>query len=171
MSAAEKTWATNRLDQYVAKEVMPPPVVQTLRLGTLDEWRPGWIRKQWEPQPELLHIDGSIFGGYIAALADQALAFAAMTVVPGESVFRTLNLNVNFIRVSGAQPLIIEAVVVAQTRQMITVRATIKREDGELIAEASAQQILQPFEDALRRFETKGKVSATNSAANSSGST
>lgn len=66
-----------------------------------------------------------------------------MTVVPADSVFRTINLNVSFIRVGRAHPLTIEAVVVAQTRQLITVRVTFKREDGELIAEASAQQVLQ----------------------------
>mgnify|MGYP003393349844 CR=1 FL=1 len=155
MTDAVKTWATERLDQLVAGKVSPPPVVQTLQLGTLDKWRPGWIKKRWQPQPELLFIDGSLFGGYIAALADQALAFAAMTVVPAESAFRTLNLNVSFIRVGRAHPLDIEAVVVAHTRQMITVRATIKREDGELIAEASAQQILQPFEEALKLSQNK----------------
>jgi len=66
-----------------------------------------------------------------------------MTVVPADSVFRTINLSVNFIRVGRAHPLAIEAVVVAQTRQMITVRATVKRDDGELVAEATAQQLLQ----------------------------
>src|SRR6266436_4853272 len=85
---------------------------------------------------------GAVQGTGIA-LADQALAFAAMTVVPADRVFRTINLNVNFIRVGRAHSLAIEAVVVAQTRQLITVRATVKRDDGELVAEASAQQVLQ----------------------------
>jgi acyl-coenzyme A thioesterase PaaI-like protein len=65
----------------------------------------------------------------IAALADQALVFAAMTVVPGDQVFRTINLNVNFIRVGRVHPLEIEAVVVAQTRRLLTLRATLRRED------------------------------------------
>jgi uncharacterized protein (TIGR00369 family) len=111
-------------------------------------WGPGWIKKRWQPHPDLLNVDGSLFGGYIAALADQALAFAAMTVVPADCVFRTTNLNVNFIRVGRAHPLEIEAVVVAQTRRLLTVRATLKREDGELIADASAQQVLQPPDQA-----------------------
>ena len=67
-----------------------------------------------------------------------------MTVVPADRVFRTINLNVNFIRVGRGQPLAIEGTVVAQRRQMLTVRVTLKRENGELIAEASAQQALQP---------------------------
>jgi uncharacterized protein (TIGR00369 family) len=144
MTPAPSTWATRRLDEIVSGQAVLPPVVQRLGLGGLDEWGLGWIKKRWEPHPELLNVDGSLFGGYISALADQALAFAAMTVVPADSVFRTINLNVNFIRVGRAHPLVIEAVVVAQTRQMITVRATLKREDGKLIADASAQQALQP---------------------------
>jgi len=145
MTSAPSTWATRRLDEIVSGQAVLPPVVQRLGLGGLGEWGVGWIKKRWEPHPELLNVDGSLFGGYIAALADQALAFAAMTVVPADSVFRTINLNVNFIRVGRAHPLVIEAVVVAQTRQMLTVRAMLKREDGELIADASAQQVLQPF--------------------------
>jgi len=146
MDATPRTWATERLDELVNGPVtILPRVIQTLRLGALDEWGVGWIKKRWRPHPDLLNVDGSLFGGYLAALADQALAFAAMTVVPADSVFRTINLSMNFIRVGRAHPLVIEAVVVAQTRQMLTVRATLKREDGELIAEASAQQALQPY--------------------------
>jgi len=53
---------------------------------------------------------------------------------------------VNFVRIGRTQPLHIEARVVAQTRQMITVRAEFHREDGELLAEATAQQLLMPFD-------------------------
>jgi uncharacterized protein (TIGR00369 family) len=119
--------------------------VETLRLGTLREWGEGWIKKVWTPAPELLNSDGSLFGGYIAALADQALAFAAMTTVPPDAAFRTINLQVNFIRVGRAHPLWIEARVVATTKRLLTVRADFRRDDGELIAEASAQQLVTPF--------------------------
>lgn len=139
------TWAQERLDKLVRGEALPPPVVQTLRLGTLDAWGEGWIRKRWEPAPELVNADGSLFGGYIAALADQALAFAAMTVVPAEAMFRTVGLQVSFVRIGRAHPLLIEARVIAATRQLLTVRADICRDDGELIADASAQQLILPF--------------------------
>src|SRR4029453_13329062 len=119
MTAAPRTWATERLDEIVNGPVtILPPVVQALRLGGLDEWGVGWITKRWQPHPDLLNVDGSLFGGYIAALADQALAFAAMTVVPADRVFRTINLNVNFIRVGRAHPLDIEAVGGGQPGQL-----------------------------------------------------
>ncbi len=76
-----ETWATKRLDQLVLG-AEPPPVIKTLQLGTLDSWGLGWAKKTWTPSAPLLNVDGSAFGGYIAALADQILAFAAMTVVP-----------------------------------------------------------------------------------------
>jgi uncharacterized protein (TIGR00369 family) len=125
--------------------VVLPPVTQTLRLGTLDAWGPGWIRKSWTPDPDLLNVDGSLFGGCIAALADQALTFAAMTVVPDGMVFRTLNLSVRFHRVGKAEPLRIEGKVTSQTRQIISVSVELLRPDGKPIAEASAQQFLQPM--------------------------
>jgi uncharacterized protein (TIGR00369 family) len=139
------TWASERLTALAEGAATPPPIVETLRLGLLDAWGEGWVRKSWRPSPGLETADGMMFGGYIAALADQVLAFAAMTVAPDDAGFRTLNLNLNFLRVTPAQPLAIEARVVARTRQLITVRAEFRREDGELIADATAQQLLMPF--------------------------
>ena len=138
------TWATERLDALKAGATEVPPVVTTLKLGTLEDWGPGWVRKTWQPAPEILNGDGSLFGGYLAALADQILAFAAMTVVPDENYYRTINLQMQFVKVGAARPLTIEGRVTAATRQLITVEADFRREDGELIARAAAQQILMP---------------------------
>lgn len=135
------TWAIERLNALCAG-AEPPPVVGTLGLGTLAAWGDGWARKHWDPRPELLNTDGSLFGGYLAALADQALAFAAMTVVPADYMFRTVNLHVQFLRVGRAERLLIESRAIAQSRQMISCRAEFRSEDGALIAEASAQQFL-----------------------------
>ena len=140
------TWATDRLDALMAGTATPPPIVQTLKLGLIDDWGEGWVRKSWRPSTELATADGSLFGGYLAALADQVLAFAAMTVVPGDRLFRTVNLQMNFLKVGRSHPLIIEARIVAQTRQLVTARAEFRREDGALIADATAQQILMAFD-------------------------
>jgi uncharacterized protein (TIGR00369 family) len=139
------SWATERLDALVAGKAEPPPVVRTLQLGTLDDWSEGRVSKRWIPTEDVLNGDGSMFGGYIAALADQMLGFAAMTVVPEGSAFRTINLNVQFIRVGRAHPLLIEAMVVSATKSLIVVEVVFLREDGELIARASAQQLVMPY--------------------------
>ena len=141
------TWATERLDALKAGSVTPPPITQTLKLGLIDDWGEGWVRKSWRPAPELATADGSLFGGYLAALADQVLAFATMTVIPADRLYRTLNLQMNFLRVGRSDPLAIEARVVAQTKQIITVRAEFRRPDRVLIADATAQQIVMPFDE------------------------
>ncbi len=140
------TWATERLDALISGKDEPPPVIQTMRLGTLDAWDEGWVGKRWEPDADLLNGDGSMFGGTIAALADQILGFAAMTVVPEGSAFRTINLQVQFLRVARAHPLLIEARVTAHSASLIAVEADFFREqDKSLIAKASAQQLLVPM--------------------------
>ena len=138
------TWATDRLDLLKARAVPPPPVVATLKLGLLDDWGPGWARKVWTPEPDLLNADGSLFGGYVAALADQILAFATMTVVPDGMAFRTINLTVRFVKVGRDAPLAIEGRVVAQSRNLITVEADFRQGEA-LIAHADAQQMLVPL--------------------------
>ncbi|MFY8208566.1 MAG: PaaI family thioesterase [Caulobacter sp.] len=140
------TWATERLDSLKAGTAVPPPIVRTLKLGLIDDWGTGWVRKSWRPDPDLATADGSLFGGYLAALADQVLAFATMTVVPHDRLFRTVNLQMNFLKVSRNEALVVEARVVAQTRQLITTRADFRRPDGVLIADATAQQIVMSFD-------------------------
>lgn len=135
------TWATARLDALVAGAAAPP-VVATMRLGTLDAWGEGWARKRFEPATDQLNGDGSLFGGLIAALADQMLAFAAMTVVPGDHLFRTTNLSVSFFKLGKRQPIDIEARVIVHSRQLIHVRAEFRTIEGALLADASAQQVL-----------------------------
>jgi uncharacterized protein (TIGR00369 family) len=137
------TWATQRLDALIAG-VAPPPVVTKLELGTLDSWGDGWAKKRWVAMPDLMNGDGTMFGGYLAALADQMLAFATMTVLPADQVFRTANLSVSFYKI-GRGDTDIEAKVVSQSRQMIAVRATFRSPDRTLLAEANAQQILTPM--------------------------
>jgi acyl-coenzyme A thioesterase PaaI-like protein len=64
------SWASERLAALKAGTVELMPVVKTLQLGGLHDWASGWVRKVWEPRPELLQSDGTMFGGYLAALAD-----------------------------------------------------------------------------------------------------
>lgn len=142
------TWATDRLDVIKAGTADIPPVTATLSLGLLDDWGPGWVRKSWTPKLELLNGDGSLFGGYLAALADQVLTFAAMTVAADDVHFRTVNLQLQFVKVGRAHPLAIEARVVSASRQLITVSAEFRRPDGELIATAQAQQVTTPKREA-----------------------
>jgi uncharacterized protein (TIGR00369 family) len=73
------------------------------------------------------------------------VSFAAMSVVPDGSAFRTINLSVQFFRIARNEPVVIEARVVAQTKQLISVEAEIRTSGDRLIAKASAQQVIVEF--------------------------
>jgi uncharacterized protein (TIGR00369 family) len=139
------TWAKDRLDALVAGTGKLPPIVQTLQLGSIDAWGEGWVRKSWRPVPELATNDGLLFGGYIAALADQVTNFAAMTVIPENRYHRTVDLRVTFLKVGRSQPLNIEGRVVGQIGPLVTARVEFRGEDGALVAEATAQKLLLEF--------------------------
>jgi|SRR5215217_1658923 len=139
------TWATDRLDALIAGSAGPPPVVTTLRLGLVDAWGEGWARKRWEPHADILNGDGSMFGGYLAALADQMLAFTAMTVIEDPCAFRTTDLQVRFFKIGRAHPLLIEGRVTSRSRSLIWAEVEFRREDGELMAKATGQQFVTPF--------------------------
>jgi uncharacterized protein (TIGR00369 family) len=139
------TWATDRLDALKSGTATPPPVVRTLQLGMLDDWGRGWARKRWTPQPDLLNIDGSMFGGYITALADQVAAFATLSVLEDGEAFRTLNLNTSFFKVGRSDALDIEGRVVVRTKSIVAVEVQFIRQGGELIAKATAHQAIVPL--------------------------
>lgn len=139
-------WAIDRLNRLKSKEAPLVAVAETLRLGGLDDWSEGRASKRWVPCEAVLNVDGSMFGGHIAALADQMMAFAAMSVVPDGSAFRTINLNLQFFKVGRAHPLQIESRVTAQTKSLISVEVDFLREgDGMLIARGAAQQMVLPI--------------------------
>ncbi len=135
------TWATGMLDNMKAGTHRVPRVTDYLKLGLIDDWGEGWIRKSWSLQREFLHPDGTLFGGYIAALFDQAFALATMTVVAEDEAYRTSNLSVSFLSLSRSEPLEIEARVVSRSRRLVTLESKIFSTDGEVRAIATAQQI------------------------------
>lgn len=55
----------------------------------------------------------------MAGLADQARAFAAMTMVPPNAAVRTINLQAHFMLGGRAHPLRIEARVAATTDRLL----------------------------------------------------
>ena len=138
------TWATEMLDNMKRGTHPVPRVTETLRLGLIDDWGEGWIRKSWAPKSEFMHPDGTLFGGYISALFDQAFALAAMTVVADTEAYRTSHLNVSFLSLSRSERVTLKARVVARSRRLITLEAKMLGPGDEVRALATAQQITTP---------------------------
>jgi uncharacterized protein (TIGR00369 family) len=131
-----------RLDQLVAGTAPKPPHVETLELPQIKGWLPGRVWTQWTVDPKLFHNGGAAFGGFLAALADQALGLATMSVLEDGEVFTTSDLRVSFFRPVARGSLHIEAQVIHRGRGMVQAEVVFTRDDGKVAGKATATQVI-----------------------------
>lgn len=134
------------LDGYV-NGTTPEPLVNTkLGLGTLDEWSPGYVAKSWLVSRDLFH-GNALFGGYIAALADQMLGLAAMTVLKDDQFIGTTQMSINYLAPVQGGDLRIEGRVVQQRGKSIYCECCFYVAEA-LVAKASATQVVYVIKPA-----------------------
>lgn len=143
----------DRLTAIADGSLTLPAVLQRLRLGRLSSWRTGFVEKEWTVDRDFCTGQGTahqaLFGGYVAALADQVLTFAAMTVADDDHFFRTSGLQISFFRPISRGVLRIEGRVVNGSRSLLHVEADFFLDDGKLAAKASAVLTLQPMKPEI----------------------
>lgn len=131
------------LDGFVSGSTPEPTVNVKLGLDpALAEWRPGFVEKVWTVDTDLFH-GRALFGGYIAAMADQVLGLAAMTVLEDDLFFGTTNMSISYLAPVTGGELRVEGVVVRQQKRSIYVECTFYS-DTEIVARASATQVTYP---------------------------
>ncbi|MEL7028675.1 MAG: PaaI family thioesterase [Pseudomonadota bacterium] len=121
----------------------PPKFAPMIALGAgeLSSWSEGVVKARWRINETFRLPDGSMFGGYIAALADQILALATFSVLPeDDDRFRTANLQTNFFRPLTGEWMNVEARVVNVSRRLIHVEGDFMNEDGKVAAHCTAVQ-------------------------------
>jgi uncharacterized protein (TIGR00369 family) len=103
----------------------------------------GAARLRYVPGEQLNNPVGSVFGGFTAAMIDDAAGTAAW-FGGGKRPFATAQMSINFIRPALAgQALIAEATVTGAGQQQVFVEVRIAREaDGKLVASGSIVQTL-----------------------------
>jgi uncharacterized protein (TIGR00369 family) len=123
------------LDNIVAGRSALPPAVENLCLGTISEWLPGYARKEWAVNPEFFTAVG-LFGGYLAALADQMFVLSSISLLEDWEIPRTTSLQIDFFRPVSSGTLIIEGNVVNRSKRLIHVEVTFRDDYGQLAAKA-----------------------------------
>ena len=114
------------------------PIAQYLGMR-LVELTPGYAKISMKLRPEYLNFNGYIFGGIIAAVADQAFAYATNSLI-SQSI--ASQFNIHFI--NGAKvgdELISECRVVKSGRRVGVSEMTVTNQDGKLIAKATGTTI------------------------------
>ncbi len=138
------TFATDRLNDLVSGKATLPRVTTCLKMGGLDSWEPGMVRKTYQLHDDFKHPDGTLYGGYLSALADQMATFAAMTVIPDGHLWRTQNLEIDFFRLIRGETLTAVGRVRNHGTTLIHTVIEFIREDNKCAAEARGTLFLTP---------------------------
>ena len=124
----------NELKKHAETE----PVATFLGLKLL-ELTEGYARIAMKMRPEYVNFNGMIFGGIIAAAADQAFAYATNSVItPNVAV----QFNIQFISaVAADDELTAECRVLKRGKRVCISEITVTSREGKLIAKASGTTI------------------------------
>lgn len=133
------------LDGIVARTNDPPPFVPVLRLPGIEGWERGRVWGEWKVDPDLFTLAGTLFGGYLAALADSFVGLAMTTTLADDETFTTSDLRISFFRPVATGTLEIAAEVLNRGRRMAHVECVFVNDADKIVAKATATQVLVPL--------------------------
>jgi uncharacterized protein (TIGR00369 family) len=136
-------WA-ELLDGIVAGTSVPPPVVGALRLPPIQGWERGRVWGEWKFDPDLMNAAGTLFGGYLAVLADSFVGLAMLSTMPDDEWFTTSDLRISFFRPVTKGTLQVAAEVLNRGRRMAHCECVFVNDDDKVVAKATATQVIIP---------------------------
>jgi uncharacterized protein (TIGR00369 family) len=100
---------------------------------------PGVVAFECDASPRFANPMGGVHGGIIATLLDSALGCAVQTVLPDQTGYTTLSLEVKYLRpvAVDAGPLTATGTVVHAGRRQATAEGTLIDDAGRLLASAT----------------------------------
>lgn len=131
------------LDQVVAGETPTTEYARALRLPRPQSWEPGRVTTRWEVDPGLKTPWGNVFGGYLAALADETAGLTALSVLEEGETFATGDLRLTPMRAVREGVITVEGTVLHRGRSTIHVEVQFRSDDDRLLAKASAIQVVR----------------------------
>jgi len=124
-------WAAARGDAPM------PPAAELLGWSPL-HLEPGFVRVGYIAREEWYNPQGSVQGGLVAAMLDDAMGPAAFSVLEPGQFAPTLEMKVSYYRSVHAGVITAEGRVVHRTRRAIFLEGRLYTPDGELAASATA---------------------------------
>ena len=134
------TVARSGLDVLLAAAVSGegrPPCAELLGWEAISI-EPGRVRVRYTARAEFCNPMGSIQGGFLAAMLDDAMGPALFTLLDDGQLAPTLEMKVSYFRPAQPGAVIAEGRVVHQGKSVAFLEGTLATEDGALIATGTA---------------------------------
>jgi uncharacterized protein (TIGR00369 family) len=127
-------------------KLSPPAASRLLGFRLIEADREaGRVVAEFTARPDFCNPMGSVQGGFLAAMLDDAMAVAALVKSDFRHVVPTLEMKVSFLAAARPGPLTAEGRVVQLGRSIAFLEGRLSDPDGRLLATASATARLVPF--------------------------
>ena len=130
--------------QAIIKRQAPASAWLNQQILELDS-EEGWVRIAYQLGEPHFNRFGALHGGSIACVMDDVLAVAAGLVAKWGEIAPTLEMKVSYLNQGAAGRHIAEAKVLKRGRQINFLEATLAREDGKIVATATATIMIAPM--------------------------
>ena len=98
----------------------------------------GAITVEFAAVPDFINPIGTIQGGIMTAMLDDAMGPVATAFLGGHHMAPTVELKTNFMRPAAVGPLFVDAKVVHRGREIMFLEGAMKDKENKLIATATA---------------------------------
>lgn len=124
---------------YFSMAMPRPPCAETLGWELIDQWPDeGRIELAFHPTAAMLNPRGTVQGGFVAAMLDDTMGPALVTMSAGAQVPVTMDMHVSFMRPVAPGRVIAKGRVVSRTRSTAFLEAELFDEAGTLLARATS---------------------------------
>jgi uncharacterized protein (TIGR00369 family) len=123
-----------------------PPSARHLGFELLDfSVSEGWAEIAFTPRPEFANPQGTVQGGFVCAMLDDAMGVTASISQRFDILVPTLQISVSYLRPTPLSRVVARGEVLRMGASTAHLAGTLRMPDGTLLATASASAVLRPF--------------------------
>jgi uncharacterized protein (TIGR00369 family) len=130
------------MTQSIFDKIPAPPTAELLgwRLIAEDPAQ-GMIESAYHPDKLTLNTRGTVQGGLVAAMLDDTMGRALVSMTAGQEVSSSIDLNVSFVRPVKPGTVISRGRVINRGRSVVFLEAELYDAEGKLLARATSSAI------------------------------
>lgn len=124
-------------------EDKPPPPAAAFLGWTLvaEDPEAGTIEIRFEATEQMLNHRGTVQGGFVAAMLDDTMGPALVSMSGGEVAPSTIDLNISFVRPVQKGPIVGKGRVVKRGRSVVFLEGELFDLDGQLLARGTSSAV------------------------------
>ncbi|MDD9910092.1 MAG: PaaI family thioesterase [Ahrensia sp.] len=103
------------------------------------------VRLSFQPNADMCNFGGTVQGGFLAAMMDDAMGSLAFFVLQGKFAPASIDLQTHFLMAVPLERIEVEARIIRTGKAVAFAEAHLFRSDGELAARAASSMKLRPF--------------------------